>query len=247
MEVLLTGDRQRNGVFVGRGWSATRALLLAGLTLVIAACRAEMPAGHMERSSGEAAVKEHKSGEWTPGLSSEEQLTLFRIADDTLAWCVGGRKGDFSFEKYDLTAKLKAVTATFVTLKRGERLRGCIGSLVPVAEMYKSVHDNAINAAMNDYRFQAVTALELPTLDVHISLLSPIRQIETIDDFRLGEHGIIVTKDRRRAVYLPEVAVEQGWTKEETLESLCHKAGLPGDAWREGATFQVFSSVVLSK
>lgn len=195
----------------------------------------------------EVVVKVNRSGTWSPGLNATEKETLFRIADDTLAWCVQGRKSDFAFDAYDLTPVLKEQTATFVTLKIDDRLRGCIGSLQPVAPMYQSVHDNAVNAAMNDYRFGPVRPAELDALDVHISLLSPITEIDSLDDFRIGEHGIILTKGRARAVYLPEVAVEQGWTREETLTSLCHKAGLPGDAWREGATFLVFSSVVLSK
>ena len=78
----------------------------------------------------------------------------------------------------------------------------------------------------------------------------PIGSIEPIDSpdrFRIGEHGIILEKGPYRSVYLPEVAVEQGWSREETLASLCQKAGLGPDAWREGARFKVFSSVALSR
>jgi uncharacterized protein (TIGR00296 family) len=100
---------------------------------------------------------------------------------------------------------------------------------------------------MEDRRFQPVTAAELPKIEIHISLLSPVTEIASLDGFVIGEHGIIVQKGRRRAVYLPEVAPEQGWTKEQTLSHLSMKAGLSRDAWREGATFKVFSSVGLSK
>lgn len=194
-----------------------------------------------------AAVKEHRSGAWTPGLSAEAQQTLFDIARDTLEWCVNGKRGAFSFEKYSLTPKMKVDTATFVTLKIAGRLRGCIGSLTPVAPMYRSVHDNAVNASLEDPRFARVRPDELDKLDVHISLLSPIVDIASPDEFKLGEHGIIIEKGPRRAVYLPEVAVEQGWTREETLSSLSMKAGMNPDAWREGTRFKVFSSVVLSE
>jgi AmmeMemoRadiSam system protein A len=145
-----------------------------------------------------------------------------------------------------MTPKIKEPTATFVTLKIGGRLRGCIGSLVPMAPMYRSVHDNAVNAALKDTRFAPVRSAELPQLDVSISILSPIAAIESLDDFHIGEHGIIIEKGRHRAVYLPEVAVEQKWTKEETLSSLSTKARMAPDGWREGAKFKVFSSVVLS-
>jgi AmmeMemoRadiSam system protein A len=192
-------------------------------------------------------MKEQKSGEWTPGLNESEKETLFAIAKDTLEWCVKGGKGDFSFDKYTITEKMKKDTATFVTLKIQGMLRGCIGSLAPVEPLYKSVHNNAVNAAIHDYRFRPVTAGELGKIDIHISLLSPIVDIASLEEFKLGEHGIIMEKGPYRAVYLPEVAIEQKWTKDETLESLSEKAGLPGDAWKKGAKFKVFSSVVLSK
>ena len=174
---------------------------------------------------------------------------MFAIAKDTLDWCVKGTKGDFPFDKYKITPKLKVPTHTFVTLKISGQLRGCIGSLPPMtpAPLYESVHDNALNAALRDWRFNPVKPSELPRLEVHVSLLSPVTDIKSLDEFKLGEHGIIIIKGSHRAVYLPEVAPEQGWTKEETLASLSEKAGMNSDAWKEGAKFQIYSSVVLSK
>lgn len=205
-----------------------------------------------EKSEDYLSVNEHKSGEWSPELSDAEKATLFKIADDTLKWCVDGSKGKFDLGRYAITEKLKIDTGTFVTLKLGDRLRGCIGTLTAVEPLYKSVHRNAVNAAMHDTRFHQpygpgpVSASELPELNVHISILSPVRRIASLDEFKLGEHGIIIEKGGRGAVYLPEVAVEQRWDVEQTLSSLCQKAGLSADAWREGAEFSIFSSVVLS-
>jgi AmmeMemoRadiSam system protein A len=205
-----------------------------------------VPKSHSE--TGEVAmIQEHRSGTWSPGLTETEKQTLFSIAMDTLAWCVKGGRDGFDFSRYVLTEKLKAETATFVTLKRGGHLRGCIGSLQPHEALYLSVHGNAVNAAMRDPRFRPLAAAELAGLEVHVSVLSPIRDIASVGEFKVGEHGIIIAKGRNQAVYLPEVAVEQGWTKEETLASLCEKAWLPRDAWKEGARFKVFSSVVLSQ
>jgi len=192
-------------------------------------------------------MNEHRSGEWTPGLSADEKATLFAVAEDTLEWCVRGGPEPFSWDGYELTDKLREKTATFVTLKIRGGLRGCIGSLAPVAPLAESVHDNTVNAALRDFRFHRVAPGELGQIEIHISILSPIREIASLDEFRIGEHGIILEKGRYRAVYLPEVAAEQSWDKEETLSSLSRKAGLPPDAWREGARFKVFSSVVLSK
>ncbi len=217
-------------------------LLAAVLLATVADSRCDEP-----KAKKEAAVQEHQSGKWTPGLTDKEKQTLFAIAEDTLKWCVGGSKQAFSFDKYELTDKLKAPTGTFVTLKIQGRLRGCIGSLVPREPLYRSVHSNAINASTRDFRFRPVTPGELARIDVHISILSPIVEIPSLDKFQLGAHGIIVEKGRHCAVYLPEVAVEQKWTKEETLSSLSQKAGMGPQDWRQGATFKTFSSVVLSK
>lgn len=192
-------------------------------------------------------MKEHRSGTWTPGLSEAEKSTLFAIARDTLKWCVEAQKGKFDFGRYTLTPLMKADTATFVTLKIRGNLRGCIGSLAPVEPLYVSVHGNAINAALRDPRFEPVQPGELSRITVDVSILSPIRDIASISDFKIGQQGIILEKGRYRAVYLPEVATEQGWTVEETLSSLSQKAGLPAHAWREGAHFKVFESVVLSE
>jgi AmmeMemoRadiSam system protein A len=190
-------------------------------------------------------IREVRSGTWSPGLTEAERNTLFQIATDTVRWCVGGTGGEFSFDAYTLTPTLETPFATFVTLKTGGRLRGCIGSLAPTDTLYRSVHENAVNAAMRDPRFPPVGPAELAGLDVEISVLSPIEPIPSLEAFRLGEHGIILQKGMHRAVYLPEVAPEQGWTVDETLSSLSRKAGLPPDAWRKGAQFQIFSSVKL--
>lgn len=231
-------------------------LATAALVLVLSASggllaepqEAAILSGDSAKSAKEGGnVKEQRSGEWTPALTDAEKATLFAIAQDTLDWCVKGGKADFAFDRYTITDKMKKDMATFVTLKIGDMLRGCIGSLAPVEPLYKSVHNNAINAAVHDYRFRPVGAGELSKINVHISILSPIRDIPSLDEFKLGEHGIIMEKGPYRAVYLPEVAIEQKWTKDETLESLSEKAGLPGDAWKKGTKFKIFSSVVLSK
>lgn len=234
------------------------AVAAAGAGLLAAAVSASLAAdapvkidagGTNTVAGGKSMIKEHRSGEWTPGLTDAERETLFAMANDTLDWCTKQRRQPFDFSRYTLTEKLKARTATFVTLKvkAGDDLRGCIGSLEPHEALYMSVHNNAVNAALNDTRFEPVKNSELPALDVHVSILSPIADISSLDGFKLGEHGIILSKMGRRAVFLPEVAMEQKWTKDETLTYLSRKAGLPGDAWKQGATFKVFSSVVLSR
>jgi AmmeMemoRadiSam system protein A len=192
-----------------------------------------------------AVIVEHASGSWSPGLCEEERWTLFEIAMNGLRGCVEGLPPVFDPDAYELTELLCEPMATFVTLNLHGMLRGCIGSLAPVAPLCRSIHDNAIQAACRDPRFPPVSERELPALEVHLSLLSPIVPIDDLDAFHIGEHGIILTKGMARAVYLPEVAPEQGWDKAQTLASLSQKAGLGPDAWQSGASFEVFSSVVL--
>ncbi len=191
-------------------------------------------------------ITERRSGTWSPGLSEAERATLFALARDTLAWCVQSGRGAFPMDRYTLTPKLKEPAATFVTLKRGGELRGCIGCLAAEEALYLSVHHNAVNAALRDFRFDPVRPDEVPGLSLDVSILSPARAIPDASAFTPGTHGIILIKGSTRAVFLPEVAVEQGWTREDTLSHLSRKAGLPADAWRQGARFEVFESVVLS-
>ncbi len=191
-------------------------------------------------------IEEKRSGDWSPGLTSAEREALFSIALDSLRHCTAGGGKAFAFDAYDCTAALQEPMATFVTLHKQGRLRGCIGTLSPEAPLYRSVHDNACAAALQDPRFEPLQETELPFLRVDVSILSPIEPVPSVSSICLGAHGIILQKRGRRAVYLPEVATEQGWTLEETLDSLSVKAGLVPEDWRQGASFQVFSSVVLS-
>jgi MEMO1 family protein len=229
----------------------SRTVLAIGMAGILSAgCKAEEPVqAQKKEDTVKTEIKEHKSGEWTPNLSDEEKATLFQIVEDSLQWCVNGATNRFSWSKYKITDKMKEPTHSFVTLKINDDLRGCIGSLppYPANKMYESVHQNAVLAATEDHRFRPVTPAELKKINVHISLLSPAKDIASIEDFKLGEHGIIFKKGSARSVFLPEVAVEQGWTREMTFSYLSQKAGLGRDAWKDGASFQVYTSVVLSR
>jgi AmmeMemoRadiSam system protein A len=141
-----------------------------------------------------------------------------------------------------LPAHLQEHAGAFVTLKMGGKLRGCIGYILPRKPLYRAVLENGFNSACKDRRFVPVAPDELDDLEVEVSVLSQPRPIGSYEEFLVGEQGVILHKDGRRAVFLPEVAVEQGWTREDTLTHLARKARLPEDSWREGATFEVFTS-----
>ena len=145
-----------------------------------------------------------------------------------------------------LPARLKEPAGAFVTLKRHGELRGCIGYIEPREPLYLAVLANGDNAARRDPRFNPVEPAELDGLEIEVSVLTPPRPIESWQAFKVGEQGIVLSKAGRRAVFLPEVATEQGWTREETLSQLSLKAGLPANAWQEGASFEVFESTKYS-
>ena len=92
--------------------------------------------------------------------------------------------------------------------------------------------------------FRPLSKDELSKIEIDISVLTPPQKVDGSQDIVLGRDGIYLIKGMNRAVYLPQVAVEQGWNLEETLSSLSRKAGLSMDAWREGTTFQVFQAQV---
>lgn len=138
--------------------------------------------------------------------------------------------------------ELQKPSGAFITLKELGELRGCIGHIFPKEPLYRAVVINAINAAQHDPRFYPVQAEELPEIELEVSVLTPPQPIASYHDFEVGKHGIILKKDGRGAVFLPEVAIEQNWNREQTLSQLAKKAGLPPDAWQEGAEFEVFTT-----
>jgi len=143
--------------------------------------------------------------------------------------------------------KLKAPCGVFVTLTEDGNLRGCIGSIVGTEPLTRGVIDNAVNAALNDPRFPPVTSDELDRLEVEISVLTPLRRVAGPEEIVVGRHGVVLERGGRRAVFLPQVAPEQGWDRDTMLNHLAMKAGLPSDAWRSGTTFQVFEARVFSE
>lgn len=133
----------------------------------------------------------------------------------------------------------------FVTLNEADgHLRGCIGNIVPVDRLAESLWARAQDAALHDPRFAPVTIEELPSLDVEISVLTPIRPVSGPQDIVVGKHGVFLKKSGRSAVFLPQVAPEQGWNLDQMLTALSRKAGLPPQAWREDAAFSVFEAQV---
>ena len=135
--------------------------------------------------------------------------------------------------------ELNAHCGCFVTLKNHERLRGCIGRFVSDEPLIGLVGQMARASVTEDSRFSTnpITAGELEQLDVEISVLSPLKRTDDPLSLRLGTDGIYIKRGGASGCFLPQVATDTGWGKEEFLSHCCsHKAGLSADAWREPET-----------
>ncbi len=173
-----------------------------------------------------------------PPLAPEQRAALLDIARSAIRDRIRGTscRGDRATE-----SALKAPGAAFVTLTCDKELRGCIGYVEAVKPLAEAVAQCAVAAATADPRFPPVTANELPRLHVEISVLSPLRSIAEPQEVEVGLHGLFISQAGRHGLLLPQVAAEYGWDRETFLRQTCLKAGLPSDAWRRGATIQVFT------
>lgn len=140
---------------------------------------------------------------------------------------------------------LSRPSPAFVTLRRGDQLRGCIGHLEADRPLADVVARAAVAAATEDPRFPPVTAAELDDLAVEISVLGPMQLVTDPMTIEVGRHGLVVHSGVKRGLLLPQVASEWGWDRETFLEQLCMKAGLPRGAWRAAELF-TFEAEVFS-
>jgi len=166
-------------------------------------------------------------------LNAEQKKKLIGIARKTIETYL--KEGRIIELKEDDPALLK-VQGTFVTLHKGGELRGCIGNIIGQDPLYLTVRDMAIESATRDSRFTPVTVSELKDIKIEISVLTEPKVVTKVDEIEMGTHGVILKQGFSSAVYLPQVATETGWTRDEFLANLSHKAGLPPNAWKEKRT-----------
>lgn len=144
--------------------------------------------------------------------------------------------------------KLLREAGVFVTLSKHGQLRGCIGRIVPEGTLIRLTSAMAIESAVKDPRFQPVTASELKELEIEVSVLTPMTLVAAPDRIVVGRDGVLMRVGERGAVFLPQVAPQQGWSRAEMLEQLARKAGLPADAWRDkSARFFTFQADVFGE
>ncbi|MFC1511663.1 AmmeMemoRadiSam system protein B [Candidatus Latescibacterota bacterium] len=176
------------------------------------------------------------------GISEEEKQVLRDVVEETLKSVVNGGPVP---EYTDFSGRLGEQWGAFVTLTIKGQLRGCIGNIVGTQPLIKTVADMTRAAALEDPRFPPVSPRELPAIEYEISVLTPIRRVENLDNVVIGRDGLIITKGRNRGLLLPQVATEYGWDRTTFLEQTCVKAGLPRDAWKDGDTLiEMFSAQV---
>ena len=180
-------------------------------------------------------------------LTAEEKTTLLAIARRSVEHAVGAANGGPIVDESLLTDTLRRDCGAFVTLNEDGHLRGCIGNLVGEGPLYETVVNMAAAAATEDPRFSPVRADELENINIEISVLSPLRRIASADEIVLGRDGVLMACDGRHGTFLPQVANETGWTKEEFLGHLSRdKAGLDWNDWKR-AELYTYQAVVFGE
>ena len=167
-------------------------------------------------------------------MDTQAKKILLEIARNSVEAAV---KREPTSDIFSDLPELQEKQGAFVTLKVHNQLRGCIGSFTSDLPLYKLVSEMAVSAATEDPRFtfNRIKPPELNRIEIEISVLSPLKRIKNPLDFELGKHGIFIKKGGLTGCFLPQVAVETGWSKEEFLSHCCSsKAGLPDNAWEYG-------------
>jgi AmmeMemoRadiSam system protein A len=195
-------------------------------------------------------------------LTKQDKRELLTLARKTIDYGLRNQRVPEASELgVTISEAMKRPRAAFVTLKKISvlkkddkaepqkilRLRGCIGDIFPQRPLYKSVLMNAIYAAFRDRRFTPLQRDEFDDIVIEVSALTAPRPVSSYKQIRIGIDGVVLRKEGKSAVFLPQVAPEQGWDLEQTLTHLSQKAGLSEDAWKEGASFLVFEGDVFGE
>ncbi|MCO5170428.1 MAG: AmmeMemoRadiSam system protein A [Planctomycetes bacterium] len=163
-------------------------------------------------------------------IAPADQRLLFDLVRETIRRLGTGRPAPTPQTRDD---DLRAVRGLFVTLRRGEELRGCVGHAVGRLPLIEAARTLAASAA-RDRRFAPVAPDEVAALTVELSVLSPLVRAR-LEEVVVGRHGVVLRLGDRSGLLLPQVAAERGWDARALVEHACRKAGLEPDAWRLAA------------
>lgn len=179
-------------------------------------------------------------------LTKSQQEKLLMLARNTIAESLktAGKREDLDFSDDIFREKCGA----FVTLHIRGRLRGCIGYIQGVKPIPDTIKDMALASAFKDPRFPPLRAEEYGTIDIEISVLSPIEPVSDVKEIVVGRDGLIISRGFNSGLLLPQVPTEQGWDLDTFLTQTCYKAGLPGTAWQQkGTKIEKFSAQVFGE
>jgi len=204
----------------------------------------DVPEGDKSRVVGYWAISANRS-ENELNITEADKKTLLKLARESISGYLKGNKNTPS--KLGLSEIMNQKLGVFVTLKNGGKLRGCIGRFNPDKSLYQTIEDIAISAATRDSRFDPVTPEELNQIEIEISILTPLKKIESIDQIQLGKHGIYIKKGFSSGTFLPQVATETHWTKEEFLGHCARdKAGIGWDGWKT-AEIYTYEAIIINE
>ena len=176
-------------------------------------------------------------------VGADDQRRRLRLAREALEARVDRRPPPM----VDRGGALDWPRGAFVTIHRRGDLRGCLGRVGGAAPLGETVAHLAAIVCDSDPRFAPVAPRELGDIDVEISVLTPEREIRSIEEIEVGRHGLIIERGERRGLLLPQVATEHGWDRDALLAHVCLKASLPEDAWRHDARIFVFEAQVFGE
>ena len=178
---------------------------------------------------------------------------LFHFSDDEKRGMIAAaRSAIYSALRMDYDGDITPVGilkekgyGVFVTLHLNGRLRGCIGRFTSSDSLYETIQDMARSAAFSDPRFPSLSRSEAPRIDIEVSVLSPLKRISSVDEFKLGRDGIYMIKGSRHGTFLPQVATETGWSTEEFLGHCAQdKAGIGYYGWKDAELYTYQTEIV---
>ncbi len=165
-------------------------------------------------------------------FNNDQRKKILKLARDSIIHYL---KSGEKIQAKENAPELNKDLGAFVTLHKSGQLRGCIGNIIGQGPFYLTVRDMAVEAATGDPRFPKVTLREMDDIDIEVSALSELQKIDDYKKIVMGKHGVLVKNASHGGVYLPQVATETRWSREEFMNSLCgQKAGMNTDAWKKG-------------
>ncbi|MHB1346695.1 MAG: AmmeMemoRadiSam system protein B [Candidatus Humimicrobiaceae bacterium] len=178
-------------------------------------------------------------------LNKKEKLILLEIARESIKSAILGIKPNISnINDVILNEKCGA----FVTITIDDKLRGCIGNIRATNPLWETVKTMAREAALNDPRFYPLTASDIKNIKIEISVLSPFKLINDLNEIKVGRHGLFIKKGFNQGLLLPQVATDYNWDRTQFLKETCRKAGLPENAWQDkNCEIYIFSATVFNE